>query len=185
MQQINSEFNGKARIWKESFPNLIYPTVNIVEKVVRTNLEAVFERKQVAIEILIPVGGRFLYGFLGVVFKPDCSGKLLLQVPVSTDTEKIFEDSIAAHLDQVRLGLPNEYVQSVIDSALFHLDKYKSVEILGSGTLCFEPAAHGELSSSKRFFWDITGVLVQLLVFNRVDTDHNSDAQIGRLMAAA
>ena len=185
MQQINSEYNGKARLWKESVPKLIYPTIDTIEQVLCTDLPKISGEKQVALEVMIPVGGRFLYGFLGAVFKPSASEQFLLQIPVSTDSEKIFADSIAADLDQIRFGLPNEYVQSVIDSAMFHLHKYQGIKILGSGTLCFEPAAHGELSSSKRFFGDIVAVLVQLLVLNRVDTDNNSDAPLGKLIITA
>jgi hypothetical protein len=115
---------------------------------------------------MIPVGGRILYGLLGAQFIPNNSGNFSIEVLVSTNTESVFQQSIAANLDKVRVGLPREYSQSVIDGVLYSLDK-KSLEILGSGVLRFDKAAHGEIGSSNKFFRKIAATVVQLLMLDK------------------
>lgn len=51
------------------------------------------------IEILAPLGARFLYGYLGATFEPNDSGNLVLKVAVSTEVEREVNSSLASSLD--------------------------------------------------------------------------------------
>ena len=166
MKNINLNFHSQARVWIEDAPSIIYPVIDTLTKDVQTGLTRNSERqRQVALEILIPVGVRILYGLLGAKFIPHDSGKLSLAVLVSTNNEFIFEQSIASQLDRVRVGLPNEYSQSIVDGALKALDRETIVK-LGSGLIQFDLAAHGEIGSSNKFFRKIAAIVVQLLTID-------------------
>ena len=170
MQKIELDFHSKAYIWMDSNPGIIYSASEVLTKEVCTDLPRKSDRKQAALEILIPVGARFLYGLLGAEFIPNDSGKFSLEVLLSTNNASIFQQSIASELDLVRVGLPREYSQSVVEGALQSLNN-KSLETLGCGVLQFNQAAHGEIGSSNKFFCQIAGTVVQLLTLNPVEDE--------------
>jgi len=67
--------------------------------------------------------------------------------------------ALAARIDEVYPGMPLEYANSVLEGVL------GAEEILGSGVLRFETAAHGIVSSSRRMFRQLALDLVHLLSY--------------------
>ena len=171
MQDIKLDFHRQARVWIEDRPQAIYPASETLTKNLGSKLTINSRKKRGSLEILIPVGAKFFYGLLGAEFIPNDSGIFSLEVLVSTNHEKIYEQSIASKLDQIRVGLPSEYSESVIDAVIKFLDKERLTRF-GSGVLRFEQAAHSEIGSSNKFFRHIATTVVQLLV-----ADHANNAQ--------
>lgn len=162
MLTINLDYHGKACVWMDDSPSIIYPVIDIISQDLKTNLPQKSNPKKVVLEVLIPVGARICYGLLGVEFIPNSSGKLSLEVCLSTENEAIFVKSIAAKLDVVRVGLPKEYGNGVIEGVKLGLNE-RFLEVLGSGVLRFDQAAHGEIGSSNQFFRQISATIIQLL----------------------
>lgn len=166
MQTIDLGFHSQARVWlKDSLP-FIYPALDIISQDIQTGLACKSETRQAALEIFIPVGPRVCYGLLGAKFSPNPSGKLSVKVRVSTENESIFSSSMAATVDTVKIGLPEEYSQSVMEGIVNSLTDPKLIETLGSGVIAIEQAAYGEISSSKKMFRNIAATVIQLLLLD-------------------
>lgn len=165
MQTLQLERHVQARVWIDENPQAIYPATEIISKNVANGLTKANKKKRGGLEILIPVGARFFYGFLGAEFFPNDSGSFGIEVLVSTEHENIYAESIASEFDQIRLGLPSEYSQSVLDGAIESLTEKKLGEF-GSGILRFDQAAHSQIGSSNKFFRHIARTVVQLLMID-------------------
>jgi hypothetical protein len=168
MQTIDLGFHSQARVWlKDSLP-FIYPALDIISQDIQTGLACKSETRQAALEIFIPVGPRVCYGLLGAKFIPNPSGKLSVEVRVSTENESIFSSSMAAQVDTVKIGLPEEYSQSVMEGIVNSLtNDAKLIETLGSGVIAIEQAAYGEISSSKKMFRNIAATVIQLRLLDQ------------------
>jgi hypothetical protein len=142
--------------------------LDIISQDIQTGLACKSETRQAALEIFIPVGPRVCYGLLGAKFIPNPSGKLSVEVRVSTENESIFSSSMAAQVDTVKIGLPEEYSQSVMEGIVNSLtNDAKLIETLGSGVIAIEQAAYGEISSSKKMFRNIAATVIQLLLLDQ------------------
>ncbi len=167
MQDINLDFHSKARVWLKDSPAIIYPALEVITKNVRTGLTCKSVTRQATLEIIIPVSPRVCYGLLGAVFIPNKSGNLSVEIRVSTDSESILNNSIAAQFDTVRVGLPMEYSQSIIEE-IFNSLNNQVIDFFGSGVIRFDKAAHGEISSSKKIFRSVAAIVMQLLLLEQV-----------------
>ncbi|MFP5269071.1 hypothetical protein [Coleofasciculus sp.] len=166
MQTIKLDRHVQARVWIDENPRAIYPATEIISKNIANGLTKKNKNKRGSVEILIPVGARFFYGFLGAEFIPNDSDSFGIEILVSTEHENIYAESIASEFDQIRLGLPSEYSQSVLDGAIESLAEKKLGEF-GSGMLRFDQAAHSQIGSSNKFFRHIARTVVQLLMIDR------------------
>lgn len=113
----------------------------------------------VGVEAVVPRGARVEYGFLSVSFSASEEGRIRVEVPFSTQVGPLWTESLAATLDEVRIGLPKEY-------ALAALDAFSSALVgrLPPGELLVSEAAHGAAGSSQRFFGKLASAVVELMV---------------------
>ncbi|MBD2500495.1 hypothetical protein [Anabaena azotica] len=180
MQTIDLGLQGKARIWQDEpfvFPGnyrpIYYP---IVEERIETTLNdtktGILSQTEVMIEILAPLGARFLYGCLGAMFMPNNSGKLVLTVCISTESEPQLDNSLASSLDVVRNGIIEEYASSIFEGAKLKLQENGISNIFGSGEVYFRWGAFGEIGSSIAFFHDLAYAVIQLMVNDKGQSDN-------------
>ncbi|AFY84632.1 hypothetical protein [Oscillatoria acuminata] len=172
---LNLNRHRKARIWLGELPNLINPNHRFLERSLPGKTSTLTHRQQAAIEMLIPSAGRALYGLLGGEFLPDRSGKLVVPVAVSESAEIEMPGSLASNLDTVYEGLPVEYADSVFNGII------DAGEILGSGILLCNCAAHSPVGSSPRMFRQIALILVRLIASQ---TESVSEEELTRLVSA-
>jgi len=172
MKALDLGLTGKARIWQDEplcFPGdsrpVFYPVIyeRIVNILDNAKIGLISQRK-VMIEILTPLGGRFLYGCLGAIFERNNSGKLVLKVSISTESERQLNTSLASSLDIVRVGITEEYAPSIIEGARLKLQESGVREIFGSGEISFSLGAFGEIGSSKAFFHDLAYGVIEVIV---------------------
>ncbi|WGV27650.1 hypothetical protein [Halotia branconii] len=172
MKVLDLGLAGKARIWQDEpsyFPRdsrtVFYPVVD--EKILtildNAKIGSIFPRK-VMIEILTPLGARFLYGCLGAIFEPNDSGKLILKISISTESERQLNTSLASSLDIVRVGITEEYACSILEGARLKLQESGVSDMFGSGEISFNLGAFGEIGSSKAFFHDLAYAVVEVIV---------------------
>ncbi|MCC5635500.1 hypothetical protein LC593_06485 [Nostoc sp. CHAB 5844] len=172
MKTIDLGLIGKARIWQDEqlyFPGdsrtIFYP---VVEEIIETVFDNVktgsLSQREVMIEILVPLGAKFLYGCLGAIFTPNDSGKLVLKVSISTEVERQLNNSLASSLDIVRVGITEEYAFRVADGAKLKLQELGISNIFGSGEISFKWGAFGEIGSSKALFHDLAYAVIEVIV---------------------
>jgi len=105
---------------------------------------------KVAAEVLIPRGGRSLYGLLGAEFLPTSDDQLLVSIPTLKMASPFrYSGALAEKFDTVSCGLLDEYAEFVIqgvDAAA------KERSELFSGTLSMVCSANGEASSNGQIF---------------------------------
>lgn len=116
-----------------------------------------------------------MYGLLGAAFVPAATGHLRVEVAGSEDTGNVFFASLASSLDDVFVGLPREYVESVLDGAC----SASNIHDLGAGILRFDCAAHGHVGSSQALFRQLGEAVV--LLFG-IDPDEEARQEISELL---
>ncbi len=136
----------RVRVWRDEAPEASYVAGETLERSVSaTKRGCKTPSGSVAIEVWLPMGPRALFGLLGVRFGgdgPACE----IRVPVvkGLDGPRL-ADTIAASYDEVRVGLPDEYGQEVVDALA------RGAERVGlGGRLSVEHAAHSLVGSSPR-----------------------------------
>lgn len=157
---LNLSYHRKMRVWLGELPPLKYPVVDSLERTLKARRSQIYNRKSAAVEMLIPKGGRAIYGLLGAEFQPELSQELLVKVAVSGTATQQLDWLLASRLDRAYMGLPSEYCHGVLSGAL------SAAEILGSGLLHINCAAYGEVSSSPIIFNQLASTIVKLLASN-------------------
>jgi hypothetical protein len=166
----------QARVWIGELPDAIYPPVDTLTHVVAAGRLPIRNGLTLAtVEVFVPLGGRALYGLLGGRLKPTKGSHLSVQLSVSAPNEHSFPDSLAEKVDDVRVGLPAEYVQGVFDG----IDLAKGeLNTVAAGKLFIDCAAHGAIGSSSAIFKHLAAVLVKL--FNIAQAE-SSDEELAKL----
>jgi hypothetical protein len=118
------------------------------------------ETRPTTVEVARMLGHPSSYGLLGAEFMPDSSGRITVEVALSSgsDGETVTYGSLAAGNDTVRAGLPREYGSAVLQTGMLYASS------LGTGTLRFADAAHGIVGSSVAVFGWLTRIVLELLV---------------------
>jgi len=127
----------------------------------------------VGVEALVPRGARADYGMLGVAYDPDHSGQLRVTAGFCDPQGERWRESLAASIDDVRIGLPKEYSEAVFEGLLAGLRQPPS------GSLTVEEAAHGLVGSSSAFFRNLARAAGELMFLD--ESEIADDALAERL----
>ena len=154
----------KARLWLGELPTWEYDIAEVVERT-REAPSGVTSLHRTAIELLIPIGGRAYYGGVAVIYTPTQQGKLVVQVPVSTNDGIPFEESLAGmKAEEPFKGLPREYVPGLFEGLM----EASQTPSLGSGTLRVCGAVHGRVGSSNWMFSMLGRIIVKMLTLETI-----------------
>jgi hypothetical protein len=154
---------SKARIWLDELPNWHYKGTEIVERQLDSTMLNPPLNESSAIELFVPIGGRFYYGALAMTFVPASVGPLVIQVPI-LESEDLLQDTLLGNkLDTVLIGLFPEYANGIFDGILNTV----TAQLLGSGTLYISGAAHGAIGSSPWIFQVLSRISVKLLTLEK------------------
>lgn len=149
----------KVRLWLGELPATDYQTVALEERTLTTGRSVVANARRAAVEVFKVTCGPSSYGLLGAEFVPRSSDDLRIHIAVSLDYDRPFEGALASSHDDVRVGLPSQYVKSVLDGSA----GADEIRDLGAGDLDFKCAAHGLVGSSQVVFDRLAGTVVMLL----------------------
>jgi len=111
------------------------------------------------VEWLSPRGGHFLYGLLGATAQPTKGTDIELQVILGRRGSSPYRSLLASSLDRLHLGLPCQYAQAVLESAVTTLGNCP----LPASTIRFDEAVYGEIGSSEFVFQRLAKVIIELL----------------------
>ena len=158
--ELLSKRQGKMRVWLEEFPDSHYVVSEVLQYQLSADDLSETQQRCVAIEIVLHQGGYNPYGLLGAYFVPVRSDRLTIEVHISSEDGRIAPTTLAGGMDKIKIGLPQEYAESVLAGAI----SASSLSRLGAGRLCFDCAAHGEIGSSTNIFHRLAMLVVELLV---------------------
>jgi hypothetical protein len=119
----------KARVWIGTLPDAAYSPREVITRVFSAGAGMRTETRAVAIEILVPLGPRSMYGLLGCHFNPDRMGQLGVDVHVASSNGPVLPDSLATRGDEVRIGLPAEYAGAILAGVSLEKDQDRATWI--------------------------------------------------------
>lgn len=169
----------RARVWIDALPDATYPRSRAAVKAVAATSRSRATTRSAAIELFVPVGARSMYGLIGGQFRADWGGELVVEVATSSPSERLFPASLASNVDEVRVGLPEEYVPAIwsgVDSARTGL------ETITAGKILIDRAAHGAASSSQAIYRSLAIAMLTILI--RPSSDM-SDAELIDIVSCA
>lgn len=151
---------GKGRVWFGDLPPAVFPCAAPITKTVPALGATQRPTTAVAVELFVPTGPRARYGLLGAhLLRPRPGAEIGIEVFTTTADGEKYADSLAGSLDVVRVGLPREFADSVMEGAL----NAGNEAALGPCVLRFDHAAHGEIGSSPSFFGRLARAVVRLV----------------------
>lgn len=169
MRVLNLGKFRRARVWIGDLPDATYRPLNTVKCSMAANSNVADGPRLAAIELLVPQGAHSMYGMLGGEFEPDSGASFDVEVCLSSASEPVFANGLANQTDEVRMGLPSEYIEGVcsgIALAKGELDR------LLAGKLRVNCAAHGAVGSCEAVFKHLAAILVKLFnLKNQVPSD--------------
>ncbi|MBA3465181.1 MAG: hypothetical protein H0T46_34945 [Deltaproteobacteria bacterium] len=98
---------------------------------------------------------------------------LWVDVPFSEEDGRQWPDSLAGVVDDMRVGLPAEYVAVILDAL-----SAAGARILPPGTIRVVEAAHGLVGSSPSFFGKLACCIVELMH----DARHHEDREMAAFL---
>lgn len=177
MKAINLGKHQKARVWIDDLPPIDYPSSRIVTHVIPAHKCRGTPIRRVAIELFVPLGPRSMYGLIGGQYEPDTGNSLIVEIAVSSADEDVYPDSLASQTDEVKVGLPCEYVRGIVSGIDVGCAEINGVN---AGRLRIACAAHGLIGSSEAVFSRIAVALIKIV---NVDQQDMSDSRIIELLS--
>ncbi|MCI9560684.1 MAG: hypothetical protein HFG52_16065 [Lachnospiraceae bacterium] len=119
---------------------------------------------QLGVELKISKGGRICYGMLGVQVEPNEEINCVkIDIAFTQGNSIRYYDSCLYNDNKVYKGLPEEYVEPVIQKAISEIlkkDKYPQYKVI------FEYAANCEVGSSPMIYELITEIIINMISKN-------------------
>jgi hypothetical protein len=162
--QLGSGSGRRGRAWLGETPALAEVTsAGIVETYWNNPGPSVSQEvRRAAFEVMVPSGGRILYGLLGGEFRPHDYNFLRICVDLATP-ERDYEDGVLRSLGQ-KVGLPDYVCGGVLAGAVH------DPSLLGQGAVRFRWGAITDVGSSWETFRLLAVGVIRLLAADD-DTD--------------
>jgi hypothetical protein len=156
---------GKCRqvnVWLHDLPDAGFEGEERTE-IILPAAKASFVRRG-ALEMLVPIGGRLIYGLLGGILVPANPVVLRVEIHISENRSKRFNGAILKS-EKTFVGLPREYVPGIQRALAISGDH---IPTLPAGSIKLEHAAHGEVSSNQAIFGHLTISLIKLFSLENI-----------------
>lgn len=154
---------GGLRIWCNE-PHVAFCGVFDVEESVLSFSNDRFNNsveRSLVLEIMLPRGGRTIYGLLGLHYIPSCGGSIIsIKVTKQACASKVYQDSLISNFETINVGLPAMYANaSVAGLKRAFSDGFD----VGPGLIEICYAAFGDVSSNEQIFEKMGYSLANLL----------------------
>jgi hypothetical protein len=103
----------KARIWLGTLPHAVFSPSETIHYAIPARGQLREDPRLAAIEWLVPLGPRFMYGLLGGDFTSNLNDSFQVEVCTSVEDGPHFSNSLANQIDEARVGFPAEYAPAV------------------------------------------------------------------------
>lgn len=151
MKALKLSKERSARVWIDENPPIGTSVNNsrVSHRAIKIQEVRPLKHKIVTIELLVPLGGRFLYGLLGCEVMGERTSPLDVVVETSVEVKSEFFESLAGNIDTVWSGISDEYTDAILDGASMGASKF-GVPPVGQIKFCF--GAYGEIGSTGSIF---------------------------------
>lgn len=156
MRQFNLGKYRMARVWINDLPDTICSTIS-TSWITVTAKKLSIPSKVIAVEFLIPLGPRSMYGLLGGAFSASPTSTLRIAVP-NTTIGGTYVSSLCGTSDCIERGFPIEYTDAIKEGA--HM--VKNEEEIAQGELVISHAAYSEKSTCYIIYKHLAATLVKL-----------------------
>ncbi len=152
---------AKARVWfrRETPEFIVSGTVN---RKIEGNPTSAARQEYLTLEAYVPRGGFVEYGLLGFHLVRDETNLLQVNVPYTEDVGRVWFNSLATQVDDVRLGLPREFAMPIHET-IAGFTAYG----FPAGKLTIVEAAHGQVGSSAQFLQRVATCALSLMLDDR------------------
>lgn len=161
MRDIKLSGFGKARVWFSERVTPSFPCELTIQAEASAFAARALQTDRICVEAFVPRGGRVEYGLLGLAFDGDPAGRLRVEVGWSHAEGPSWKGSLVSGIDEVRLGLPEEYAIAVLRSLASTADGR-----FPSGTVRVCECAHGLAGSSATFFALLGHAVAELMLLD-------------------
>ncbi|MEC0128991.1 hypothetical protein [Paenibacillus pabuli] len=148
----------KVVLWKNELPSHPKEADHELEISLQLTKPIVSENKELAVELKLPRNSSY-YALLGLEFTPNQTSELRIKIKIKNSSDDLYDSELELN-EEIYLGIPSEYANSIINSA-------KEVLLESSwqhsGSITFTLGAHSLIGSSEAVFSKVTKVLVALL----------------------
>lgn len=162
MRQLNLGGLRKARVWQGELPDVHYPAGRTVDSVVEPFEGLIAESRCAAVETLIVYEPHFHNGLLGARFVPHKGMPLHITVVGSNEIGEPLADSLSTGLDELRVGLPSNLVDYVLQGAL----AAPQLPMFAGGEIRFDCAAYGPKGTAPIAAFNLARAVILLLTLN-------------------
>lgn len=150
-----------ARIWLDDAPmHSNFNSLVIAGANQKKRNAAHLRCQKVKVELLLPLGGRFLYGLLGCELSLYDQTRQRIELQIQNG-KSILTNSLAQSIDIVHSGLPEEFENSVLDEAGACLSK---LDVESEFSVSFYDAAYGEIGSSISIFRRLCRIAISVII---------------------
>jgi len=132
-------------------------------------------RTAIAVELFIPVGGRFLYGMLGGKAFGSEASQSLIEIADMTSHGRVVVDSLAGSLDTVVPWVDAEYYDSILDGASAAVEGFEAFP----DKFVFCSGRQGALGSTPILFRRLAHICVALLAAPDADIEKRLEERGG------
>jgi hypothetical protein len=170
MIELSLGRHARARIWVDDGPAPFDGnTVHLITKAAGLLKP---HRSTATVELNVPRGGSVQYGLLGATFGEGHSTELLTKahLPYPDGDAQPYEGSLIASLETPVAGLPDYLLEGIATTVRQSIDPMST---LVAGTLTFDRAAFGLISSSPSHFGLLAMATIQILAIEDL-TDSNA-----------
>lgn len=157
MTEFDLPFLGKARVWLSTLPQIDVVNTDVVRRSVPSRPSTVGETRSACVELYFPAGARARYALLAGTFVPGPGELLTTELPICDGVGARLDWALASKVDEVRPGLPREYVGAIFKGLS------SAGDILGAGVMTLGPAAHSLAGSSSDMFERAARTLLEIL----------------------
>ncbi len=151
----------RGRVWLNEYPPRPYPSKGRVEQSFPLKNYTYQAECTLTIELVLAARMVSNYAYIGVSYFPSDRGELVVQAEIGYDNGVVIDDAIALQPDVVKLGIPKEYIDAVIDE-IQKMSAYQDI-LQPSGKIVIDTGAHGLVGSSPVSFSQAINVLLRLL----------------------
>ncbi|MBP2115932.1 hypothetical protein [Paenibacillus silagei] len=151
----------RGRVWVNEFPLIPYPSRGKKTNVFSSNIPSIAPCS-ITVELIIAARMVSNYAFIGLSYDPSVQDKLEVEVEIGYEKGEIVYEVIAMQPEEVRLGIPEEYTDAILDE--IRVLSEESIIEIPSGKIHIHLGAHGSVASSSVSFRKAIQVLIKLLV---------------------
>ncbi|MFJ5240124.1 hypothetical protein ACIP86_25920 [Pseudomonas neuropathica] len=153
---------GELRIWCNE-PHVAFCGLFDVEESVLPFSNVRFNNsveRSLVLEVMLPRGGRTIYGLLGLRYFPSYGSMISIKVTKQACASKVYQDSLISNFETINVGLPTMYANASVAGLKRAFSDSLDV---GPGLIEICYAAFGDVSSNEQIFEKMGYSLANLL----------------------